>query len=211
MKTPLQNRMNPHGELEAVKARGAWLGNRGILHNDKQEIIAPWRHKAWITCELQFKNRKRSVFSPGTYSELFFLDEATAYSAGHRPCGECRREDFKAFKQAWLQANRNSRESEGSSIVVIDRQLHEERAIRGGGKLTYSEELRNLPDGVFIKLEGRAVLIWRGHLHTWSHHGYIEKRPFASSRTRVEVLTPKSVVAAIHEGLKVEVHNSLSN
>jgi hypothetical protein len=87
MTIALQNRVTPRGDLEAVPARGAWLGNRGILHNDQQEIVAPWRHKAWVTCKLEFKGRKRVVFSPGTYSELFFLDEATAFSAGHRPCG----------------------------------------------------------------------------------------------------------------------------
>ena len=148
------------------------------------------------------------MFSPGTYSELFFLDEATAYAAGHRPCGECRREQFRAFKLTWLQANRGLLESEDSSIAVVDRHLHKERAIRGGGKVTYREEIRNLPDGVIVDLHGQAVLIWGGRLHTWSHHGYLEKQPITAPRTIVQVLTPKSVVAAIHQGLEVEIHQS---
>jgi hypothetical protein len=107
------------------------MGNRGILH-DEQQIVRPWKHKAWVTCQLLFNGRQRKVFGPGTYSELFFLDEATALSAGHRPCGECRRQRFNEFKATWTQAN-----TEGKATVAdIDRQLHQERAVRGGGKVT---------------------------------------------------------------------------
>lgn len=88
---PLQNRVTPTGRLEAVPARGAWTGNRGIIHNERREVVAQWRSKAWITCLLSFRGRRRPVFSPHTWSELFFLDEATAFSAGHRPCAYCRR------------------------------------------------------------------------------------------------------------------------
>ena len=204
----LQNRVTPRGNLEAVSARGSWLGNRGILHNERQEIVAPWRHKAWVTCKLEFKGRKRTVFGPGSYSELFFLDEATAFSAGHRPCGECRREKYKAFKAAWCTANQNLLHTPNPPIGFLDKYLHAERAIPGGGQVTYSEKIRNLPDGVSVKLEDKAVLVWRGHLHTWTHHGYVEQRPIKNSSTIVQVLTPKSVVAVFREGLEVEVHES---
>jgi hypothetical protein len=83
---PFQNRVDPYGELHAVPTRGAWLGNRGILHDDAQRIVVPWRLKRWLICTLHFKDRHRAVFTPHRYSELFFLDEATAFAAGHRPC-----------------------------------------------------------------------------------------------------------------------------
>ena len=94
---PLQNRVTPSGQLQAVSARGAWLGNRGILHDENKQIVAPWRHKAWVTCKLDFPGRHRAIFSPNNNSELFFLDEATAFSAGHRPCAECRKDRYNEF------------------------------------------------------------------------------------------------------------------
>src|SRR5262245_6877749 len=95
--SPKQNRVDPFGRLHAVEARGTWMGNRGVLHNERGQVVAQWRLKRWITCTLSFKNRWRPVFTPRRYSELFFLDEATAFSAGHRPCAECRRERYNEF------------------------------------------------------------------------------------------------------------------
>jgi hypothetical protein len=208
MALSLQNRVTPRGEFETDSARGAWLGNRGILHNERQQIMAPWRHKAWVTCKLEFKGRRRAVFAPRNYSELFFLDEATAFSAGHRPCGECRREKFKAFKAAWCTANRIPLQTPNPSIGLVDRQLHAERVVRGGGQVTYGEKIRNLPDGVFVSIEGNALLVWSAHLHTWTHHGYIQQQAIKASSTVVQVLTPKSVVAVFREGVEVQVHES---
>lgn len=208
MGSPLQNRVTPLGELEAVKARGAWLGNRGILHNDQQEIVAPWRHKAWVTCKLEFKGRKRSLFSPRSYSELFFLDEATAFSAGHRPCGECQRDKYRLFKAAWCTANQNLIQAPNPLIVELDKHLHSDRALTGGKKVTYTEKLRNLPDGIFVKIEDKVMLLANGHLHVWSHTGYIEQRSIQNSSSSAQVLTPKSIVAAFRIGLKVEIHES---
>src|SRR5690606_12574950 len=102
---PLQNRVTPTGRLEAVPARGAWTGNRGIIHNERREVVAQWRSKAWITCLLDFQGRRRKVFSPGHWTELFFLDEATAFAAGHRPCAYCRRPRYREFVGAWARAN----------------------------------------------------------------------------------------------------------
>lgn len=208
MKTPLQNRVTPQGKLEAVEARGKWLGNRGILHNDQQAIIAPWRHKAWVTCKLDFKGRKRTVFSPRSYSELFFLDEATAFSAGHRPCGECQREKYKAFKATWCAANQSLIGAPNPPIPELDKRLHSDRALTGGKKVTYSEKLRNLPDGVFILIDEKITLRYCGQLHTWTHSGYVEQRPIRYSSSAVQVLTPKSIVAAFRSGLEIEIHES---
>ena len=123
---PLQNRVDPWGNLIAVTARGAWMGNRGALHNAHNEIITLWKRKPWVTCALDFKGRKRQVFGPNTYSELFFLDEATAFSAGHRPCATCRRDRYNAFKEEWIKVNHPDAPP-SLPIAEIDKQIHTER------------------------------------------------------------------------------------
>lgn len=205
---PLQNRVTPSGQLEAVSARGAWLGNRGILHDENKRIVAPWRHKAWVNCRLDFPGRHRAVFSPNSYSELFFLDEATAFSAGHRPCAECRRDRFDAFKAAWCAANGEAAGTK-MSIKVIDKVLHSERAIRGGGKVTYLEAFHSIPPGTFVDLEGVAHLFWQGQLYPWSHHGYGQPRAALPASTEVRVLTPASIVAMFRHGFRPQVHESV--
>ena len=124
---PLQNRVDPFGQLIRTTARGAWMGNRGLIHNEHQQIIRPFRLKAWITCVLEFKGRHREVMTPNLYTELFFLDEATAFSAGHRPCAECRRADFNLFKAAWVQGNPLYMYNMKTPIGEIDEIMHRER------------------------------------------------------------------------------------
>ncbi|CAK2392977.1 Metal binding Ada-like protein [Vibrio crassostreae] len=200
---PLQNRVSPSGELLADNARGSWLGNRGILHNEKKEIIRPWKHKNWVLCELNFKERKRQVFSQNSYSELFFLDEATALSAGHRPCASCRRQRFDEFKQAWGAARLSE-----LKVEEIDKVLHQDRAIRGGKKVTYNEKLENLPNGVFVELEGKPWLIWRNELHEWHPDGY-RARADIYGDLNVTVLTPKCMVEIIVAGFIPQVDESV--
>jgi len=201
----LQNRVDPWGQLIAVKARGQWLGNRGILHNEHKKIIVPWRHKSWVTCKLEFKGISRPIFSPNSYSELFFLDEATAFSAGHRPCAECRRQRYNEFKDAWLEVN-----SDMSSITVskIDKQLHCERAKRGGIKVTHSRELRAVPSGAFIEIEGNAYLFWQGALKRWSPEGYLETVAAPGLSEKINVLTPSSICNILATGFSPQVHES---
>ncbi|WP_232288506.1 hypothetical protein [Vibrio splendidus] len=200
---PLQNRVSPSGELLADNARGSWLGNRGILHNEKKEIIRPWKHKNWVLCELNFKERKREVFSQNSYSELFFLDEATALSAGHRPCASCRRQRFDEFKQAWGAAQLSE-----LKVDEIDKVLHQDRAIRGGKKVTYNEKLENLPNGVFVELEGKPWLIWRNELHEWHPDGY-RARADIYGDLNVTVLTPKCMVEIVNAGFIPQVDESV--
>ena len=102
----MQNRVNPFGQIIETTARGLWMGTRGNIHNAERKIVRQFKLKAWITCRLEFKGRKRQMMMPNLYTELFFLDEATAFAAGHRPCCECRREDYNNFKAAWLKGNR---------------------------------------------------------------------------------------------------------
>jgi len=101
----LQNRVDPKGEIIKTEARGTLMGNRGVIHDAQRNIVRRYKHKAWITCSLHFKERHRIVMSPNRWTELFFLDEATAFAAGHRPCCECRKENFKLFKLCWLKGN----------------------------------------------------------------------------------------------------------
>lgn len=208
---PLQNRVTPFGRLEAVSARGAWLGNRGILHDDRRKIVAQWRTRAWITCRLHWPGVHRVVFSPHTWSELFFLDEATAFSAGHRPCAYCRRERYNAFKQAWCAANARVLDVPNPRVDLIDARLHAERVIPGGGKRTHRECFGNLPAGTFVVLDGNAWLVWRGRLFPWSHTGYGRSRPIRVPHECATVLTPASIVAMFRAGFTPQVHESAAS
>ncbi|MGR8933914.1 MAG: hypothetical protein ACU837_05925, partial [Gammaproteobacteria bacterium] len=148
------------------------------------------------------------VFSPGSYSELFFLDEATAFSAGHRPCAECQRSRYKEFKTAWEYANKYLLESSSVRSSDIDGILHSERALRGGGKVKYETAVGTLPNGTMVELDGKALLIWYGKMLPWSFSGYGNAVAEIHRDTRVCVLTPRSVVAAFSAGFEPHVHES---
>lgn len=203
-----QNRIDPWGKLNASNARGHWLGNRGILHNEQQKIIRTHTHKAWVTCQLQFKNRKRQIFAPNSYSELFFLDEATAFAAGHRPCAECRRERFNELKQCWIKANKENPAIVQLPIAEIDWQLHTERIGKSGSKVSYLASAKDLPDGTFFAYNDQAFLIWNNFYYAWSFEGYI-KSSLVSMHEQVDVLTPLSMVNTFKAGFKPEVHHSV--
>lgn len=204
----LQNRVDPWGRLQAIGARGAWLGNRGILHDDQKRIVAPWRHKAWVTCRLQYQGIKRKIFSPGSYSELFFLDEATALAAGHRPCAECQRDRYNEFKTRWCAANPEHAASASVPIAVIDKQLHAERAVRGGGKVTFAATFGEVPEGAFIELDQEACLVWSGGLWRWAASGYTPAKRVPAAGETVTVLTPFSIFKAMRGGFVPQVHAS---
>lgn len=204
----LQNRVTPFGELKSINARGEFLGNRGILHNDEKQIVKQWRHKAWVTCSLEYQGIQREIFSKGNYSELFFLDEATALSAGHRPCGDCRRERLKEFKLLWQQANSEDGDTSGTKVELIDTQMHAERTMRDGTKVTYQTKLGELPDGAFISIDGIALLKWNNKLFEWSASGYTERFETFPEELVVDVLTPRSVIGVIKSGYIPQVHHS---
>jgi len=141
----LQNRVNPEGEISRSPARGTLMGNRGCLHNEKKEIIARSKRDAWVTCLLKFQNRRRKVMDVGNYTELFFLDEATALAAGHRPCATCRRDRYDAFLAAWSAGNRN-----GAKVLAseVDKQM---KLDRSPGARVETSTFHGFPDGVFVK------------------------------------------------------------
>ena len=212
MSHPLQNRVTPFGDLIATPARGALMGNRGRLHDPARRIVrrVVGSYHAWVTCLLAFRGRHRPVMAPNRYTELFFLDEATALAAGHRPCGECRRADFRRFKATWLVANRDRGLGPNVLIGAIDRELHRDRLGPDGRPRTYLAELDSLPDGVFVVLPdvAEALLVWRGGLAPWSPTGYAALRKSPPDQ-RARVLTPRSTVAALGAGYVPGVHSSL--
>jgi len=204
---PRQNRVTPFGEIIATPERGMFMGNRGCLHDDTGRIRRAWQLKRWLICVLDFKGRKRRVMTPGHYTELFFLDEATALAAGHRPCAECRRDRFNAFRQVWTtHLNTGNSPAAGE----IDDRLHAERVALDGTKQTYPANIDELPDGVFVCRPDRgtdACLVRGTSLLVWSGGGYTTRiaRP---SGVEVRVLTPGATVGAIRAGYVPDLHPS---
>lgn len=195
---PLQNRVTPRGEIIATPQRGRFMGNRGILHDNAQNLSpARWRHKAWVTCLLSFKGRKRALMQPGHYTELFFLDEAVAFAAGHRPCGECRRADYNRFRSCAGIKGR---------IADYDKHLHEDRAIaRKYLQRTHQAEIGDLPTGSFIlSPEAQPLLVLQDQLRVYSPAGYGPARPKPKSGS-VTVLTPAALITVLRAGYQLEI------
>lgn len=203
---PLQNRVDPFGRLHASSARGTMMGNRGILHDGERNVIRAHAHQNWVACTLSYKDVSRRVMAPGNYTELFFLDEATALSAGHRPCATCRRARYQAFTEAWLAVHGGA--DEGRSLPqTIDRRLHAARFSRGIGKVTHQAEGLGLPDGTMIADGEEALLVWRGDTFAWSFDGYQNRGPVTAGQ--VTVLTPEPMLAVFRNGYEPAVHESI--
>jgi hypothetical protein len=202
---PFQNRVTPFGDPIAVSARGTLTGNRGCLHN-RQRVLTRrrWTTRAWIACVLEFKGRYREIMTPGRWTELFFLDEATAFAAGHRPCGECRRQDYVQFKRLWCQANGGDALA---PLQLVDDRLHTERIARP--RTTWQAALDNLPDGT-MWLEGTDVWVAVGEgIGRWTPSGYRDIGPRPRGRD-VSVLTPASLVSSFSAGYRPMLHSTLT-
>lgn len=197
---PLQNRVTPFGDIVALDGRGLLMGNRGILHDARRRIVRYARGRRWIACLTRYRNRRRELMRPGSYTELFFLDEATALAAGHRPCAECRRTEYTRFVAAWTACF----PGEPASADAIDRRLHADRMAGPGVKRTYTEDIGRLPEGTYVAVDGAAWLLWDGALLAWSAGGYTERRPLP--RGVVTVLTPRCLVAVVRAGYAPAVH-----
>ena len=205
---PRQNRVTPYGAIVAIPERGTFMGNRGRLHDAHGRIRRSWQVKRWLLCVLEFRGRKRVVMAADRYTELFFLDEATGLAAGHRPCAECRHGRFVAFRDAWARGNPELGGAERVTADIIDARLHAERLGPDRSKRTFVARIDDLPDGVFVVRHGGAespCLLWQGQLHTWSPGGYTRDTA-CDLAEEVEVLTPRSAVAAIGAGYVPEVH-----
>jgi hypothetical protein len=200
---PLQNRVTPEGRIVAEPARGTMMGNRGgAFHNpDKTLAKRRWKTKAWICCVLRFKGRRREVMAPNRYTELFFLDEATALSAGHRPCFECRRHDALRFAELWRTTHGLQQRPR---VADMDKVLHAERT-RANGEVP-RRRATELPDGAFVAWEGRPHLVLAGRLRPWTLDGY--GRSIDPPDTQVELLTPPAIVAVLSAGYQPILHPS---
>jgi hypothetical protein len=191
---PLQNRVTPFSAIQADPARGMFMGNRGCLHGEHKNLeVEQTREKRWLICQTIFKGRKRRIMHPGAYTELFFLDEATALAAGHRPCAECRRQNYDLFLRLFP--------GKRSNAEALDRTLASQRL------RPYPEDFAALPDGTMFESGGLAFLKWRGKAFAWSHAGYT---PAAAPAGPVEVLTPEDTVETIAKGYKPVVHPSVN-
>lgn len=201
---PLQNRVDPFGELFATPARGTMFGNRGgRIHTDEQRLTQRrWASRQWICCVLEFKNRQRDVWGR-YYTELFFLDEVTALAAGHRPCFECRRKDAEAFAEHWRHAFRLP---DRPRAPEMDQRLQTER-LNGRVKRTHRLGIDDLADGAMIALEESAFAVRGKTLLRWSPDGYgaRTRRPRGIS---VDVLTPPAILSVLLAGYRPQWHPS---
>jgi hypothetical protein len=202
---PARNRVTPSGDIVAAPGRGAWMGNRGRLHEGSgtRDIVRDHRGRAWLVCALSFRERRVPQWHPRHYTPLFFLDEAVAFAAGHRPCAECRRPAFNAFAGAWAAAHGGQR----PHASELDSRLRAERARdRHSRRILTEIPWADLPDGVFV-LDGQdAAVVFTDHLTRYDRvsntYGARYRRPRADAAT---VITPPSAVAALRAGYRVQI------
>jgi hypothetical protein len=201
---PLQNRVDPHGELRATSGRGLFMGNRGgRFHRDDRTLgNRRWVSRTWICCVVEFKNRHRNVWGEG-YTELFFLDEPTALAAGHRPCFECRRKDAQTFAECWGRAFGLRATPRAAEMDAV---LHAER-LDGRAKRRHRRPVDGLPDGAFID-DGEGAYALRGDLLLrWRPEGYAARKPRPRG-TVCQVLTPPAILAVLAAGYRPHWHPS---
>jgi len=201
---PLQNRVTPTGEIIVTPHRGLFTGNRGIIHDPATRTLLGkrWASQAWLTCVCEFRGRRREVMGGRSWTELFFLDEATALAAGHRPCFFCRRDDANRFRAAWAEGN-------GVARVLardIDAALHRER-LSGGRKRLHARivPLQELPDGAMLQDGNESYLIVQGRALLWSPAGYLKAQTAIQGAM---LLTPPSTLRALSAGYRPVVHGS---
>lgn len=200
---PLQNRVAPDGTIWAVADRGTMYGNRGgCFHRDDGRLKdRRWATPQWLVCVLAFKGRRRRLLQPGRFTELFFLDEATAFAAGHRPCFECRRAEAERFRTLWCVVTGAERPAAGA----MDRQLQAERVDAAGGKRTVSCDIDRAADGVMVVDDGTPALVLGDKLFPWTFGGYgaPRRRPAQGLFT---MLTPPTIAAILAAGYRPIVH-----
>lgn len=200
--SPRRNRVTPTGDIEALALRGAWTGNRGILHSDSGEIVRLHAHSHWLTCALQYKGVRREQWLPHHLTWLFFHDEAVSFAAGHRPCALCRRESYNAYRAAWAEGLGEP----PPSARDIDRRLHAQRLVRGTHRRRiHSVTWAKLPLGAFVLTPGGApAVMLDDHLMTWTPAGYAEAMP-RPVRGSAPTLTPPASLAALRAGYPVQI------
>jgi hypothetical protein len=225
-----QNRVTPLGDIVAIPLRGAWTGNRGILHDSDSDsdgesdsqgqaghrIVRSHASDLWITCALEFRGRWREQWRPHHYTHLFFHDEAVSFAAGHRPCAECRRADYRAYQQAWAAAELiTARSAAGQtnpapvpSAKEMNARLHSERIVPGTHRRRLHElAWAGLPDGTFVLEDGQPALVFGDAIVPWTTGGYAARQPRPATGTAT-VITPPSTVAVLRAGYPVQIDDS---
>jgi hypothetical protein len=191
----LQNRVTPLGDVIADPARGLVYGNRGCLHDAQGRIRRRYNGKRWIACLLEFRGWRRPLLRPGRFTELFFLDEATAFAAGHRPCALCRRDDYRRLLALWQELGFGR-----AGADAIDERLHAERvdpSTRGQRRRIAAAS--DLPDGAFVLARDEPHLVLRDRLLRWTPAGYDASVPLPRNGD-VVLITPPSLVAVLRCG-----------
>lgn len=205
---PLQNRVDPFGLIHAVPERGLFMGNRGGCFHNKERTLKSthWKTRQWITCLLEFKDRRRTLMIDGKYTELFFLDEATALAAGHRPCYECRYSDAKRFREALVRSGVFRYRPKASDLS--DAIAGEIQAVLKGKSEREVIETARLPDGAMFTTGSAAYLKWQGYAHAWGFGGYGAPRDLPDTAIR---LTPHITCQALDHGYVPALHPSLQS
>jgi hypothetical protein len=204
---PRQNRVTPFSSIIATPARGQWLGNRGCIHDESGQIRRLYQVRRWIICLLEYKGVRRQLMQPGRWTELFFLDEATALAAGHRPCAYCQRARYDEYRESWARANPKLASGAKPGADEMDLHLHRERLGDKRQRVTYAAPLGTLPDAAFVVHQDEACLVRGSRLFPWQPHGYgapIELPP----DNQVMVLTPRSSVNTLAAGFEVQIDTS---
>jgi len=204
---PLQNRVTPTGDIIATAYHGLFTGNRGIIHDPATKTLLKrrWSSPAWLTCVCEFRGRRREVMGGRSWTELFFLDEATALAAGHRPCFFCRRDDANRFRAAWQEGNR----VHDVRAHDIDTVLHHERLDRGRKRLhPVPLPLSQLPDGAMLQQGEASFLVTQGRMLLWSSAGYVGAERHIKDAM---LLTPPSTLRALSVGYRPMLHPSASS
>lgn len=197
------NRVTPEGRITADPARGMFTGNRGILCDEGGALRRTSQHRAWICCVLEWKGNRQPLADAHRWTPLFFLDEAVALAAGHRPCATCRREAYNRFRAAWAEAAGTM-----PSAKAMDDVLHRARVAPGlRRQVTYEADIATLPDGSFIGWQDRPTLILGERLLPWTPSGYgaATARPVSG---KVRVLTPAPTVAVLAAGYRPAPHET---
>jgi len=200
---PLQNRVTPAGDIVADPHRGLFTGNRGIIHDPATKTLLRkrWSNPAWLICVCEFRGRRREVMGGRSWTELFFLDEATALAAGHRPCFYCRREGANRFRAAWEKGNVPSR----LLAKDIDAVLHRERFASGKQLHVIASPIDRLPDGAMIAVDREAFVVIKGRPHPWTFAGY---RKAETQIKGAMLITPPSTLRALASGYRPVLHPS---
>jgi hypothetical protein len=199
---PARNRVSPLGEIIAVADRGAWMGNRGRLHDGRgtREVVRNHQHKTWITCVLTFRGRRVAQWEPNRYTPLFFLDEAVALAAGHRPCGECRHRAYQTYRSLWSETHSTTT----LYAEDIDARLHRERMDKTGHRAAWDD----LPDGVFVATDSGPAAVVGDHLALWGQDNSYRRKLLRPVSGEATVLTPLSTTRILRAGYPVQIDDS---